>query len=358
MKLLFRNAYLLTLSSFIGWLSTGCDSSPSSEATPQSGCRIQQHVAVSKAKFYDQTNQTTYDYDAQSNLLKMVMTMEKRPANGAIGSQTGNKTISYTYNADGFLTASRSEELYLTTADKTIREQITTTKSYAYANGRLANYTTNRIGAYGVTTTTNGSLAYDASGDLVSKTETNTSAVHDPAIAKEIPTNSTGHARIWTYQKGQLIDYVEKSGTEVRPLTIQDGVITKTSGSNYEVRYAHDGQQRVIKQEIFVDGRLNEYYLQTWTAAKPASAALPAFKGFPAIAQLSEFGQTAVLATHKTFVRNSVSNVVYQYNESISAVQTNAQGFITGASIISTHHPAASSQDVTTTETYTYTGCQ
>lgn len=314
---------------------------------------------MSKAKFYDQTNQTTYDYDAQGNLLKTVTTMDKRPANGAIGNQTGNKTTSYTYNADGFLTASKSEELYLTTVDKTIREQITTTKSYAYANGRLASYTTNRIGAYGVTTATNGSLTYDASGDLVSKTETNTSIVHDPAIAKEIPTNPTGRTRIWTYRKGELIDYVEKSGTsEVRPLTIQDGVTTRTGGSNYEVRYAYDGQQRIIKQEIFVDGRLNDYYLQTWTAAKPASTALPAFRGFPAIAQLPEFDQTAVLAIHKTFFRNSVSSVMYQYNESISAVQTNVQGFITGASIATTHHPAASSQDVTTTETYTYMGCQ
>ena len=359
MKLLIRNVNLLILSGFIGWLTTGCNKNSPNEASPQSDCRIQKYVAVSKSGFFDQTNQTTYDYDAQNNLLKTVTTLDKRPTSGTTGGQTGTTTTTYSYNTDGYLMASLSEELYLTTANKTIREQITTTNSYSYTNGRLSGYTKTRVGAYGVTMNTTGSLAYDASGDLVSKTETNTSVVHDPAIAKEIPTSSAGHTRIWTYQKSQLVDYVEKSGaSEVRPLTIQNGNVTKIGGSNYEVRFEYDSQQRVTKQENFVEGNLNDYYLQTWTDAKPSSATLPAFKGFPAIAQVSEFNQAGVSATHKTFFWNSVSKTMYQFNERTSVVQTNAQGFISGATITTTHHPAASSQDFTTTETYTYTGCQ
>ena len=359
MKLLSRNASVLILSLITGWLTTGCGADSSNEATPQSDCRIQKYVAVSKSRFFDQTNQSTYDYDSQGNLIKTVATTDKRPTSGTIGSQTGTTTNTYTYNADGFLTASTSQELYLTTTDKVIREQITTTKSYSYTNGRLAGYVINRIGAYGVTAITNGSLGHDASGDLVRKTETIASVVHDPAIAKEIPASSAGYTRIWMYQKNQLVDYVEKSGTsEVRPLTIQNGIVTKIGGSNYEVRYEHDSQQRVSKQEHFADGQLNEYYLQTWTDAKPSSATLPAFKGFPAIAQVSAFNQAGVSATHKTFFFNSVSKTMYQFSERTSVVQTNAQGFISGAIITTTHYPAASSQDLTTTETYTYTGCQ
>ena len=264
------------------------------------------------------------------------------------------------YDTDGFMTASISQELYLTTTvNKIFREQITTTNRYSYANGRLSGYTTNRIGAHGVTTNTTASFTYDAD-DLVSKTETSTSVVHDPAIAKEIPASSTGNTRIWTYRKSQLVDYVEKSGSsELRPLTIQDGVVTKIGGLNYEVRYVYDSQQRVTKQDNFVEGRLNEYYLQTWTDAKPSSAALPQLKGFPRVSPVFEPAPAGVLATRKTFFWNSVSKTMYQYEESTSIVQTNAQGFIIGAIITTTHpNPAAASQDITATETCTYAGCQ
>ncbi|GAB3226053.1 hypothetical protein [Spirosoma arcticum] len=327
---------------------------------PQSDCRIQTYVAVSKSRFDNKTNQTTYDYDPRGNLLKTVMTTDERSTSGTKGGQTGNKTVTYTYDADGFLTASASQELYVTTTTNNIQKQeITTTTRYSYANGRLSGYVTTRIGAYGVTTHAIDSLVYDASGDLVSRTETNTTVVHDPSIAKEITANSTGPTRVWTYQKNQLVDYVETYGTsEGRPLTIQNGVVTKIGGSNYEIRYGYDNQQRVTKQEHFANGQLNEYYLQTWTNSRPSSAALPPLKGFPTVIPVPESIQTGVLASKKTFFRNSVSNAIYQYNESTSVVQANAQGFITGATITSTHYPPASSQDVVTTETYTYTGCQ
>lgn len=348
------------LSAFVGWLCMGCINSSSNEATPQSDCRIQRCNAVTKAKFYDHVSQTTYDYDAQGNLSAVTTTMEKRPLNGAIGNQTGNKTVNHSYDADGFLTASTSQELYIRITDKTAREQITTTTSYSYVSGRLSGYTIKRIGAHGITTTTTGSLAYDASGDLVSKTETNAHVVHDPAIAKELPASPTGIIRIWTYQKNKLIDYVERFGaSEFRPFTIKDSVITKITGTNYEVRFAYDSQQRVTKQENFVDGQLTEYFVQTWTDAKPMAASLPSFKGFPAIVSVLEYGPKGVLASHEYFYWNSVSKTMQQYNASTYTVQTNAQGFVTNAVNTTKHpYPATADQDFVTTETYTYTGCQ
>jgi Tfp pilus assembly protein PilE len=362
MKLPIRILCLLSLGSLIGWLSAGCRKDSLDNAVPQTNCRIQEYKSVTKSAFYEQTNQTVYTYDSQGNLSKTAATMDKRPPSGTVGGQTGTTTGTYTYNADGYLTASASQELYITvsTPTNTIREQITTTRSYSYANGRLSGYTTTRVGAYGITTTTTDSFLYDESGNLLSKTEVSTYVVHDPAIAKEIPTNPTGPLKIWTYRANVLVDYVEKSGaSEQRPLTIQNGLVLKITGTNYEVRYEYDNQQRLTKQEFYADGNLTDSIVQTWTNTKPSSVALPVFKGFPTAAQLTESGQAGVLASRKSFYWNSTTKTMEQYDEITYTMQTNAQEFITSAVILSKHpNPAAAAQDFTTTETYTYSACQ
>lgn len=353
-----KNAFQVLLCGFLGWFATGCDGTSSNEAAPELACRIERYSATSQAKFYNRTTQTNYAYDAAGNLTKMVVSHEQRPANGAVANQTGTTITAYAYDANGFLTTSTSQEEYVTITNKTIREQITTTKSFSYAVGRLAGYTVNRVGAYGITTMTTGTLAYNAAGELVSKTETNTSVVHDPAIAKEVPIGSGGVTRIWTYLKNQLVDYVERAGNaESRPLSIQNGLVTKITGSNYEVRINYDGRQRVIRQENYANGQLIDYNEQTWTDVKPSTAALPLFKGFPTGAQALEAEQPGVPASRKSFYWNSVAQTMQMYSESTSAVQTNAQGFVTGA-VTTTKHPTAADQDETTTETYTYTGCR
>lgn len=364
MKTILRFSFILVGSVFISWLNVGC-TTDKNETSPQSTCRIQQYVSVSKSKFSDQTNRINYSYDSQDKLTKTVSTMEKRPVNGATGGQTGTTTVTYTYDINGYLTASASQELYVTvsTPTNTIREQITTTKSYSYTNGRLSGYETNRIGAYGITTKVTGSLAYNPSGDLVSKTETSTSTVHDPAIAKEIPGSSAATVRIWTYQTNQLVDYVEKFGnTERRPFTIENGLITKMvfPGTNeLVVTAAFDNQKRLTKREEYIDGQLSRYDVQTWTDARPSSASLPGFSGFPAVAQLLESTQTGVSSSYKSFYRNTVSKTMEPYEERVSTVQTNAQGYVTNVVTTSKHpNPAAADQDFTITETYTYSGCE
>jgi YD repeat-containing protein len=362
MKRFLKITYFLVVSTLVGYLSGGCSKSSAPEATPKAACRISSYEAVSTSQFYTENRKTTYDYDGQGNLLKTTATSNKRASTGTVGNQTGTVTVSYTYDADGYLKASTSQELYVTTMapDKTVSEQITITKSYSYVGGRLSAFTTKRIGAYGVTTTTKASFTYDQAGDLVSKTETSTNEVHDPSIANEIPTGTGSSTRIWTYQKNRLVDYVEQAGgTEQRPLTLQNGVVTKLTIPNYEMRIETDNLQRVTKQEEYAYGRLIRYYTQTWSDAKSTSTILPTFKGFPTIAPTSEFGQEGVLASHKTFVLNEVKGSMEQYDEIVYTIQTNAQGLVTKATI-TTKHPnlAASSQDVVTTETYTYSDCQ
>lgn len=360
MKSLFRIAPVVIVSSWVGWVSTGCDSSSSLETTPATDCRIQKYVAVSKSKFYQQTNQSTFEYDSRGNLLKTVLTTDKRPSSGVFGTQTGTKTDTYTYNAEGYLTSATTEELYATTTDQVIQQQITLNRRFSYTNGPLSGVTTTRIGASGITTTTTNSFEYDESGELRSKIETSSSVVHDPTKVKEMPSGSTGATRIWTYQKNQLVDYVERSGTsENRPFTITNGIITRIIGSNYEVRMEYDAQQRITKQETYVDGNLLDYFTQSWYDAKSSSVALPSFKGFPAAFSIIDNTQPTVLASHKSFYRNAVSKLIEPYEESLYAVQTNKQGFVSGATISVKHpNPAAAEQDLTISETYTYTGCQ
>lgn len=353
-----KNISRLLLCGFVGWFATGCDKNSVNEAARQSACRIQQYSAISQAKFYNRTSQINYTYDAPGNLTKTLTTYEQRPANGAVGNQTGTNTTTYAYSDDGFLATVTSQEVYLTVTNKTTREQITTTTSYSYTAGRLSGYTINRIGAYGITTKTVGTLTYNSVGAVATKTEINTSLVHDPAIAKEMPTESADITRLWTYQNNQLVDYVERIGSiEYRPLSVQNGVVTKIAGSNYEVRIMYDGLQRVVRQENYANGQLTEYYEQTWAEAKSSSGALPSFKGFPVGVQVTASEQSGVIATHKTFYWNSVARAMQPYSERTATVQTNVQEFITGA-VITTTHPTAADQNVTTTETYTYTGCQ
>ncbi len=56
---------------------------------------------MSKSKFFDQTDQTTYEYNPQGNLTKTVATLDKRPTSSTFGAQTGTTTATYTYDADG-----------------------------------------------------------------------------------------------------------------------------------------------------------------------------------------------------------------------------------------------------------------
>lgn len=350
MKPLFRNAYLLIISSFVSWLSMGCTNSSSTEATPQSGCRIQKSVAVSKSKFFDQTNQATYEYDSRGNLAKTVAMMDKRPTSGIFGGQTGTTTTSYTYDADGYLTASTTDELYITTTDKTIREQFITATSYSYSNGRLAAYTLKSTNAQD-TTITAFAYIYNSAGDLTQMTNFN-------------PANPSRVLSTYVYQKNQLVDYIEGYGTSERhPYTIENGLVTKSiiPGSSDELVLVamFDSQQRIIKREEYHNTQLQQYDVQTWSDAKPALASLPSFKGFPAVIFSVFSGQPGVLATRKSFYWNSVRKIMEPYNEIVHAVLTNAQGFVTNDLITVNHsNPAAAEQDYTITETYIYTGCR
>ena len=340
------------------WLQVGCHTG-SNEAAPQGTCRIQEYVSTSGSTGATTVNKTNYVYDSQGNLSKTVTTLDKRSTGGNNDAQTGTTTAVYTYDTEGYLTKMVSQETRTNIfAGKTTSEQVSINSSYTYTNGRLSTVNTRTIGAYGVNTTTTESYVYDGAGDLTKKIAMSTYD-YDPAVATEIPTGSTENQQIWTYQKNQLVDYVIKSGTsESRPLTIVNGLVTAFSTTgNLKTNWAYDSQQRQLKIDEFVSDTLTRTTSQTWSDAKPAINSLPTFKGFPLPVPTTEFGQAGVLSTSTYSSWNKVSRKMEQYSQQTATILTNSQGFITNATI-SVNYPAAASQGYTTTETYTYSGCQ
>lgn len=240
-----------------GLLLTGCG--PSSEtATPAGSCRIQQVVSTTKSRFYTATNQTTYTYDPTGNLTSSVVTFDKQPTAGAIGTQTGTTTTTYQYDADGYLTRSTENQQNKTTLGtdgKVISEQLSNDSRFTYTNGRL----TQKAVTYSGTYTSSAppiisTYEYDAAGNL-SRIRTNQQG------------NETNQS-ILVYEANQLVDYIAKSGAgEQRPYTIQNGLISKlvTPGSNETLTLLsqYDAQQRQVLVEEYNNEQLTQRTEQT-----------------------------------------------------------------------------------------------
>jgi hypothetical protein len=346
---------------FITWLTSNCNRSEQDTTPPQSTCRLQQYTVTTNSSGFNSTKQTSYEYDPVGNLTKITTTFNQQPTNGTYGTQTSTTTTLYSYDANGYLTTSGSEQqtTSLSFDNKPTTERVSISTSYAYTNGRLSTVTTKNAGAQGVTTTTSESYSYDGSGDLARKTAQST-YVYDPATGKENPAASTGASRIWTYQKNQLTDYVEKSGTsEYRPNTIQNGLVTAfTAAGNHKTIWEYDSQQRQTKISDYVGDTLTRVTSQTWSTAKPATAALTAFKGFPVTVPTSEYGQTGVLGSSSYAYVNTATNKLETFINQTAVIQTNSQGFVTSILTTARHpNPVSASQDYTVTESYTYSGC-
>ena len=361
MKTTFSFLSTLVISILTTWLGGGCNRT-SNEATPQGTCRIEKSVSVSKTPYTVTNNQTTYTYDPQGNLIQTASTQDQHPTSVTTPTQTGTTTVTYTYNSEGYLTALNSQ--HKTTAvfgTKTTITQISVTSSYSYTNGQLVQTNSRRIGASGVNTNTTELYEYDESGALAKKT-TQEKYDYDPAVTKEneIPVSPVGPLYIRTYRKNQLVDYVQKSGTsEFRPLTFQNGLVTKLAlpgkQGDFIVTYTYDDQQRLIKRDEVLAGVPTNSFTQTWSNAISSEVALPSFKGWPITAP--EYGKGGVLLTKKESYRNTTTGQIDTYSEQNADIQTNSQGFVTN-NVILVKHPNFPSEDYTTTETYTYSGCQ
>ncbi|RAK03143.1 hypothetical protein LX87_01265 [Larkinella arboricola] len=336
---------------------TGCDPSRPKEAARQSACRIQKIMATAQSDVYSQQEETNFTYNADGNLTQKAFKRTLSYPNG-IGNQLYTVMDTYTYDANGFLTTSASQTSEQTTRpNNTIHlQQRSSTTTYSYTDERLTGYEARDQNPYGVVTRSTVVLNYDVKGELLTKTDTRTPETV-PADAPEKPSGPV--QRIWTYKSGQVIDYVEKNETtESRPLTLQNGLVTKMAlPGGYTQQNTYDNQQRLIKTEEFVNNQLTGYYTQEWSNAKPAISTLPAFKGHPPM--LPEFGVTGVLSKYSPYAINSQTNAIQHISEKTSTPTVNAQGLVESTTgEIRLLHPNALPQRTALTETYTYSNCQ
>ncbi|GAB3339989.1 hypothetical protein GCM10027299_53010 [Larkinella ripae] len=341
-----------------GWLLGGCDPGQTNEAARQSACLIQKIVLNYQSAIATQTNETNFSYDADGNLTRKTDVQNLSYPSG-IGNQVYSVTDSYTYDNNGFLTTEKtetSERNSLPTTPQTLQRLSTT--AYTYTDGRLTGSQTRYQNPYGVVTNRAVVFAYTEKGDLLTRTETQT-AETVPDDAPEKPLGTGSGKRVWTYQNGKLVDYAEQiEGTENRPLTLQNGLVTKmVINGGYSQQNTYDSQNRLVKTEEYVNGRLANYFTRAWSDAKPATSTLPVFKGHPVVQP--EFGSAGVLTNYDPYAIHLPTNAVQHIAETISRPQVNAQGWVASATgEIRQLQPGALPQRTSVTESYTYTHCQ
>ncbi|MGA0559918.1 hypothetical protein ACO2Q8_24870 [Larkinella sp. VNQ87] len=344
---------------FGGWLLGGCDPRQADKTARKAACRIQKIVIANQSDVSTQTNETNFSYDDDGNLTRKTQVQNQTYPSG-IGNQVYSVTDSYIYDNNGFLTTEKTETSERTTlpnnTTRTLQRLSTTT--YTYTDGRLTRSQTRYQNPYGVVTNSTVVFTYNEKGELFTKTDTRTTETV-PDDAPEKPVGTGQGKRVWTYQNSKLVDYVEQfEGTENRPLTLQNGLVTKmVINGGYVQQNTYDSQNRVLKTEEYLNGKLTTYFMREWSEAKPATNTLPVFKGHPIVQP--EFGSAGVLIRYDPYAINAQTNAVQHLSETISRPEVNAQGWVASATgEIRQLHPAALPQRTTVTETYTYTDCQ
>jgi hypothetical protein len=324
-------------------LLAGCGKSNLRETAPNGLCRVEKMVSTTQSSTSTHTEQTTYAYDSGGHLTKKTVASETKYTSGP-GTQTFDVTDTYAYDADGFLTTheTRVQERSPQPNGSTLTDDRSTTRTYTYTNGRVTGYATRLVSKSG-TTTLAGTYTYDDTGDLTARTETQGT-----------------FERTWTYRKGLLTDYVEKSGTDAyRPYVLQDGLVTRQTIRGTPVYVAvmtYDAQQRQTKHEEFNDGKPTRYTTRTFGDVQPAEAILPLFKGFPTLRP--EFGQPGVLATEDQYFINATTGATQHFRTDAFEHQKNGRGLVARSQQNTQFlNPQTLPQRVTTIQTYTYADC-
>ncbi|CAA9274625.1 MAG: hypothetical protein AVDCRST_MAG56-3272 [uncultured Cytophagales bacterium] len=322
-----------------GWLLAGCDGRTTEEVIPASGCRLENYTFArgqpgSGGSYVNE--QATYTYDARGNLLRADTVVHGGEASYTYQRQM---TSRYTYDAEGFLSShvSARNQRYTHSDGNTETLQQSLNIAYTYADGRLSGYVSlhslsrnislDGTGVKkGATTRVQGSYAYDATGNLLTYT---TRRTYDdlPPAGDGRPLDAEGTEMTWVYRNDQLADVIQKTGgIETRPATIVNGLVTRMNAYGGYCRNEYDGRDRLIRSEEYQDDQLIATNVQEWADGRPASDALPGYKGFPD--PKPAYGRRGVLRRqHATWgvpgsgIRSDAEFTYFH--------QFNAQGFVT-----------------------------
>lgn len=373
-----RSISLLAISVALGGLDTGCNTRTAKETSPQAECRIQKIVRTSPTTTPGTlTDETTYAYDPQGNLLRTMQIRAGRTENGSrISTFTHTTTANYTYNAEGYLTSyawlssSRSSvSLNGNVTNEPVLEHSLNT-AYTYTNERVTGFTSKGVSPYGLTTNSTSAYEYDQAGQVNKETRATTYEIA-PGKTPEMPAYPAGAQQTWLYRNNQLIDYTLKTGTtESHPYTIQNGLVMKSTSPGGSSTYEYDDRQRLVKFEAKdANNQVNYYYTLTWETGKPATEATPAFKGFPvrdlALGHYGVWGQQGRVTFGRVeleksyrFYANYSGTQVIPLSEFTYTNQINSRGFPTSINTESKDLTPGSPVPVSRkTDTYTYSNC-
>lgn len=325
---------------------------------PQSECRLTRSQTTTQSSQYTGRDETVYSYDAVGQLSRRASTQTFQYTNG--GKNDLSTTETFTYDANGLLVSLLRQELSSSvgfTGGRDYAAQLTSNKTYSYTDGRLTGYVQqdNRTSQIGTvtsspqTTTLTGRYEYDAVGQLTT----------------ERVTTTTGQ-QTKTYQNGQITAFSEQYGTTLsRPFTYQNGLLVKAffpgskgSGAvaNLSQVFAYDATRRLTTYQEFVNDTLQSYFTQTWQTGKPASVALPRFKGHPVT--VPSAGEPGLLTTKSQYYINQQTRAVQHFSEATYTNDLNGQGYVTKTSGQTRFlHPQTLPQVETTTALHTYTNC-
>lgn len=352
-SVLARSWRILLLSASLVGVDMGCQPVDQTDSAPQTTCRIQAYSTSA--------DRTTYSYDAEGRL-----------TNWAFNLTSGDQTLTttYTYDANGYLTAStlvRTDRWYLKSGQPA--RQMTTARTYRYANGRLVGYTSESSPGAAPGNKITGTFQYDETGQLLTETAL-FRYTSDPKLSPEGNGLADGNQQTWFYRQNKLADYTYQpstSGAITHPYIIVDGRITQT---NNLPAFEYDSQGRLVKASVYQQGLLNSYSTTEYDQGKSWRETLPAFKGFPTIKAVTGletnlnvaigllgFGSPDVKRTYTYFADYNPYGVVQLTNHSY-VNQLNGQGFVTQTTAIGTStYPNSPTRTDTLKTVFTYTNC-
>ena len=342
-----NRTFSILTSLFAAFFLNACQPQKGEMATPQAGCEMATPQSSCKIKTFASSyttspattgvtgqSETIYEYDARGNLTRSAASNKAKNNNDDYQFNESIATT-FSYDADGYLTTKTEQH---DRQDAGRNTKTTTTTRYVYDNDRkLTTATETNSGSYNQTTLY--SYEYDKAGKLIK------------FVTK---TNSQKTTHIYSDCELTAVTQLNANGIATQIYTVINGVVTKqaTSTDTYST-YAYNNQKQLTKSEQFVDGKINYYYEMSPIEAKPATEALPSFKGHPALLPLT--GKTGLFDSFKFY--SVIKNTMTQMNESTYKYSVNAKGFAINA-VWANKILDGVPYTINVSETYNYTDCQ
>ena len=299
-------------------------------------CKVLQSINTLQSDSDKQTEMTDYQYDTEGKLTKISLTIN-RAQSGSLSTET------YSYDTDGFLMARNKYNTYTSPV-----KQSTENQTFTYKNGLLSTSETRMVDVYGRVTKSSESYTYDATGKLITRQQNTVD----------------GSIILYSYASDEKLVSVlkKKTGVETTYL-VKDGLILDSG----DAKYTYNDKKRMIKYEIYANGKLNSYATYDWNDALPAIINVLKFKGFPCETTIglgvgmSETMNSIYPLNKFQFFADVLGNgKQQQLNESVFSVQKNSNGLVSKIDLFNKQfqlNPNDPPNTIKSTQTFTYINC-